>query len=258
MAKKTKKTLWCLHGFLGLPQDWIPLTKALQPTEAEKQVLTYDVEVETPDLWKNFEQHSPKDLREWAKKFVKEYSDLWKQGEHYLMGYSLGGRLAAHIAIEAPKAFKAVMLVSTHPGSEDPYELQNRLARDTKWADRFANDPWDEVMIDWNAQEVFRHSKAMPREEKDFFRHQLSLVMQVCSLSGQDVLLKKLYRLDELVLVVGAKDEKYVELAQKWQRYVTKCKLMTVPMAGHRVPWDEPKVFADVVKKFISGGFTYG
>ncbi len=210
-----------LHGFLGLPQDWS------------------DFGYDAVDLWKRV---TP--LEEWANSFVAEV-----EGQPWLLGYSMGGRLAMHAALAKPEAFGGLILVSANPGIVMESERAMRLRSDGVWARRFREDPWDEVLRDWNAQPVLKGS-ALERPEDAFDREALAKAMDVWSLGRQRDLRKELLSLEIPVLhVVGEEDAKFSQMMSGLELPPTQS-LNVIEKAGHRVPWDQPEAFKSAVAEF--------
>jgi len=107
-----------LHGFLGHPDDWIPVCRHL------------------PDLpcHPSTDFHIPS----WPK--------------IHLIGYSMGGRIAMHYAAQFPERIASLTLASAHPGLTTPEEKKLRWEHDQKWAHKIrTEDFWDE----WYAQPIF-------------------------------------------------------------------------------------------------------
>ena len=72
-----------------------------------------------------------------------------------LLGYSLGGRLALHALLHAPELWAGALVVGADTGLADPKEREARVRWDAAWAERFLNEPWEDVLRDWDAQAVF-------------------------------------------------------------------------------------------------------
>lgn len=210
--------LYALHGFLGRPSDW-------------QEILPDAVGV---DL-------IPAPFDKWAKQF----NDTVEEGS-VLVGYSLGGRLAMHALIQNPKLWKGAVIISAKTGMKEGQEP--RLANDRKWAKRFLNDPWDQLMHDWNSQPVFAADKVeMKRREEDYDRLALSVSLEQWSLGKQAYL-----EMRELPMpifwITGEKDPK----AERGLTFAhPKSKEWAAPGIGHRVPWECPTLFQQQLHQFL-------
>ena len=150
-----------------------------------------------------------------------------------LLGYSMGGRLA----LRKLNGYKRAVIVSARVRAPEP----NRA----DWSPRFAAEPWESLLRDWNAQPIFG-GHAMPREERDFDR--AALVRQLrefapAAFEGSiDV---------PTLFVAGERDARYVDEAKfavgRWQL----AELWICPGAAHRVPWEQPELFVSRLREFV-------
>src|ERR1700759_2844411 len=72
-----------------------------------------------------------------------------------LCGYSLGGRIALHVALAAPERVSRLVLVSAGAGIEDEQERAQRRERDEELARMLEREPFGVFIARWNAQELF-------------------------------------------------------------------------------------------------------
>jgi 2-succinyl-6-hydroxy-2,4-cyclohexadiene-1-carboxylate synthase len=223
--------IYALSGFLGLPSDWNGMS-------FEKQLEHREI-IPKPSL------------REWAEHFNQNIKNDGAE-KRVLIGYSMGGRLAMHALIDEPSLWHAAVIVSSHPGLIDHKERLARQIQDIKWAERFEKEPWQNVMREWNAQEVFAGSSGFERFEHDYSRHSLSKILQHFSLGRQENLRSKLHHLSVPVLYVsGQKDLRYCALANECAQNNSNAKLWIAPEAGHRVPWQQSIAFQQQVTNFM-------
>jgi len=76
--------------------------------------------------------------------------------EHYwLIGYSLGGRVAMYHAAQQPAGLCGLVVEGSHPGLLHPEERRARLESDRRWAQRFLQQPLPQVLADWYRQPPF-------------------------------------------------------------------------------------------------------
>ena len=141
--------LWCLHGFLGEGTDWdqFDFPNAQKPHFFKGKLGNFG-------------------LKKWAKIFNKRVEEEADQDEkHFLLGYSMGGRLALHALLADPELWSGAIIVSSHLGLESEEEKLQRKVKDEYWAEKFSTQKWDQVIADWNKQAVFQ-SKCMPFQRK--------------------------------------------------------------------------------------------
>jgi 2-succinyl-6-hydroxy-2,4-cyclohexadiene-1-carboxylate synthase len=222
--------IYALHGFLGKPTDW-------------NEVFPASHLVQTPNLFEK--EISP--LWDWSKGFNSSVIE----SSNVLVGYSMGGRLALHALIQNPKLWKAAIIISANPGMDDPVQCSIRQIEDSEWAKKILNQPWNELMIDWNRQSVFDGSK-IERNEIDFDRTSLAKAMISWSLGNQDNLMPAIERLEMPILwIAGENDTKYTEIARRMKFRHPKSKISIAPLAGHRVPWQQKLWFQKEVEQFL-------
>lgn len=217
MSKLPAK-IWAIHGFLGLPSDWENFD--VMPVEIEKAA----------------------SLTDWAKKFNARIAVEGAGFRNYLLGYSMGGRLALHALVDQPELWEGAILVSTNRGIKEG--KQERIESDEVWAERFEKDPWYQVVADWMAQPAFKDSKGPLRLESDFDRVQLGEQLRNFSLGRQEIL-----NSNKAHWVVGEKDISYREMQPH---------AIVVPNAGHRVIFDNPKRLNEIIAQIIPDSSILG
>jgi 2-succinyl-6-hydroxy-2,4-cyclohexadiene-1-carboxylate synthase len=74
---------------------------------------------------------------------------------YWLVGYSLGGRIAMDFACQQPKGICGLIVEGGHPGLMDDAERPSRMASDRRWANRFRTESLHAVFADWYQQPVF-------------------------------------------------------------------------------------------------------
>lgn len=229
--------LYALHGFLGRPDDWTNLL--------ENQGWVHNLHC--PDLFEN----TISSFSSWAHKFL--HLAETNPAPKVLMGYSLGGRLALHALIERPKFWQAAIIISAHAGLNSQEEKRVRKQIDESWAARFETDTWEILMRDWNQGEVFKETYRFERHEKHYDRRQLAAALKYWSLSNQTYLIPSLAKIEVPVLwITGANDINYVKHANEVTLKHPLSKKITVEGAGHRLPWQKPDQFFDIIKTFVT------
>ena len=237
-----------IYGFLGLPSDW--------------SRLSFATDFSAINLWDDLRALKPKDdddaFTAWTENFLDSIRAM--KEKPVLLGYSLGGRLALHALLRAPEVFAAGIIVSAHPGLQDSQARQERRAHDERWAQRFLNDPWEQLLRDWNAQrtllspspELAREAIPLSRKEEDFDRVLLGRALRVWSLARQADLRPQIRKCPvPIIFVSGSLDAKFSELNARLELTDTQRQIV-IPNAGHRVPWDQPSVFVANLHAAIS------
>lgn len=212
--------LYALHGMFGLPSDWDPfLPQAICPSLFDQPPLPY---------------------AEWAKQFNQQVDPAQK---NWLVGYSLGGRLGLHALIQAPHLWQgAIILSASSQNCPDKWE------KDLAWSAKCATAPWETLMEEWNAQPVFAQTHTPLRKEKDFSRMHLAKAFQEWSTAKQADLQMAVEALPLPVYwVVGDKDP---AAFRKLRFAHPLSKIIVCPNAGHRLQWDNPPFFKQLIQEF--------
>jgi 2-succinyl-6-hydroxy-2,4-cyclohexadiene-1-carboxylate synthase len=219
-----------LHGFLGHHSDWNYLSiPGIQPHNLFDEAIRPGAD----GFWG------------WARRF----NDYVSSDGDVILGYSLGGRLAMHALLNKPVKWKAAIIISSHTGLQSEDAKKARIADDHKWAERFENDPWHEVMADWGKQAVFGGiPHPLPRPESHFSRKEQAHLLRSCSRGYQDDLTDLLQNVNVPIhWICGELDLQAKELKFNHQ----KSRVNMIPGAAHRVPWEQPKLFTASINQFI-------
>ena len=73
-----------------------------------------------------------------------------------LAGYSMGGRLALHVALSVPARVEALVLVAATPGLADPVEREARAREDAALAERIEASTIEEFAERWGRNPLFK------------------------------------------------------------------------------------------------------
>lgn len=112
--------------------------------------------------------------------------------KYWLIGYSLGGRIAMNFACQhSPDGLLGLVVEGGHPGLRSPQARAQRWQSDNVWAQRFATQPLAEVFELWYQQPVFAHLTLSQRQALVALRQNndgraLAAMLLATSLSVQD------------------------------------------------------------------------
>ncbi|SRP06437.1 acyl-CoA thioester hydrolase YfbB [Shigella flexneri] len=91
------------------------------------------------------------DVTDLLRKTLVSYNIL----DFWLVGYSLGGRVAMMAACQGLAGLCGVIVEGGHPGLQNAEQRAERQRSDRQWAQRFRTEPLTAVFADWYQQPVF-------------------------------------------------------------------------------------------------------
>lgn len=160
---------------------------------------------------------------------------------HWLVGYSLGGRIAMNYCCQNPVGLKGLVVEGSHPGLTVATAREARWLSDARWAQRFRHEPLAEVFDDWYRQPVFAGLSAEQRCELVAIRcdnsgEALAAMLEATSLAGQPDLRPALRRCDiPFYYLCGEHDHKFRALGAE---LAAPCLLIND--AGHNAHRENP------------------
>lgn len=246
-------TLLLLHGFLGDYRDWQGIIFLLQQ---DFFIIAVDLPAHGTSTW----QHSDNAVDLFCQRLEAtltsiEQHDAKPLNPLYLLGYSLGARLAIAYTLAQPQRIQQLWLEGANFGLTNDDNRLIRIDNDQRWANRFSQEPMAEVLNDWYQQPVFADLSAAEREQLVALRSQqmdriaLSQAMVAFSLGKQPdyrALLKAAH--DHVAFICGAQDKKFRAIGEQLAADAVVQQLHIVPMSGHNVHRAQPAAFAALLR----------
>lgn len=208
----------------------------------------------------------------WTESFIQQFKARAAESslshptnQRYLIGYSLGGRLALQIFLQAPELWDHLFIIAAHPGLTSHNEQMQRLTSDKLWADRFRTEDWSSVINAWNNQPIFANTATPAREATQISEHSgpgsfappapklnrqaLAQALNLFSLGHQPQLnpAKLKQEKHRITWIVGQKDEKFRLLYNQLAKDGIIGRLHCLPESGHRALLDDARGVAEVV-----------
>ncbi|MBK1854280.1 alpha/beta fold hydrolase [Verrucomicrobiaceae bacterium 5K15] len=232
--------IWALHGAVGRAADWHPFASAMRAQGEEVRRL---------DLWR-FLDCCPMPLEKFGDTLAGEITRI--DPSPTLVGYSMGGRLALHALLAKPDFWKSAVIISAHPGLSDESERAARRISDAEWSARALKGEWPEFLEQWSAQGVLEGVEMPERLSLKDRRASIARSFIDWSLGAQKDLTPRLQEIRTPVLwLSGERDRKFSELAAEAVPHLPQGHHEVVADCGHRVPWEKPTQFADLVRAFL-------
>ncbi len=169
-----------------------------------------------------------------------------------LCGYSMGGRVALHVALAAPERVTRLVLVSSSPGIEDAGERAARRDADHRLARELEDAPFERFIERWRAQPLFadeppRASELAREDQRRNRPDALAAALRGIGNGEMEPLWQRLAELAMPVLVVaGERDQRFLELAGRMLPLLARGEL-AVLAGGHGLPLESPRELAGVL-----------
>jgi 2-succinyl-6-hydroxy-2,4-cyclohexadiene-1-carboxylate synthase len=247
-------SLLLLHGFTGSVSTWPPHLRAWSEFRTTAVDLLGHGTSDCPA--------SPERYRmERCMEDLTKLLDRFGIQRTAVLGYSMGGRVALHLALHAPERLWALVLESASPGIEDASEREERRRSDEALAERIEREGLESFVASWEAQPLFASQSCLPATVREELRRQrlsqnpLGLANSLRGLGAgrQEPVLDHLAGVRvPVLLLAGALDEKYCDLARRMAAVLPCARLEVVPDAGHAAHLERPELFDRAVRAFLN------
>lgn len=236
-------TIGLIHGFTQSSATWAPVAERLQ----ERWQL---VAVDAPG-------HGAS---------AGVAADLWGAAELVgaaigpatYIGYSMGGRIALHLALARPDLVGALVLVSATAGIDDPGERAARRAADAEMAGRIEADGVENFVRWWLGRPLFASlpsGAAALGSRLEGTAEGLASSLRLAGTGSQEPLWDRLGELAQLpvLAVAGALDPQYGALAARLAGTIgPSATVVTLDGVGHACQLEDPDAFSTVVDSWLT------
>ncbi|MGN0861451.1 MAG: alpha/beta fold hydrolase [Candidatus Spyradosoma sp.] len=234
--------IFALHGFTGTGADF-ECARRFFPEDAFRW--------DAPDI-------PPLALPE-TLAFLRERAERLRAGTRAplsLLGYSMGGRLALHLARTFPwRAGDRLVLVSASPGLADARERALRREADEALARKIdAAESAEAFYSEWRKIPLIATQERQPSPWRERLRARRAAADKSVWAAhlralGTGTLPSLWEGLEEIpapetLLVVGEEDEKFRRLAERMREAIPRSRVETVPACGHSPHLENPAAFA--------------
>jgi 2-succinyl-6-hydroxy-2,4-cyclohexadiene-1-carboxylate synthase len=243
-----------LHGFTRDHREWEPLLPCFDSYRTVRF-----------DLIGHGNSDSPAEVTHYS--MAHAVDDLMALLHHLeiertaLLGYSLGGRVALHLAIEAPELLWGLVIESASPGIEDRGERAARAASDEELALSIERDGIETFVERWQSQVLFASQSRLPAAVLESQKRQrlsnsatgLANSLRGMSAGVQEYLLPRMDRIDVPALfIAGQLDERYAVWVPRMASEVPGATSRIIDGAGHTTHLEQPDAFVEVAGQFLA------
>lgn len=174
--------------------------------------------------------------------------------EYWLVGYSLGGRIAMYQACQqSMPGLLGVIVEGGHPGLQNDRDRAERRLSDQRWAARFRQQPLNDVFELWYQQPVFASLTVTQRQALVRLRQHnqgpaLAEMLMATSLAVQPDLRPALHARDfAFWYLCGERDAKFRAIADELN---ASCHIISA--AGHNAHRENPVGVASTLAQLLS------
>jgi len=172
------------------------------------------------------------------------------------IGYSMGGRVALHVALQHPQCVRRLVLISATAGISDPDQRQKRRSDDAVLADSIGELGVSRFINQWLAQPLFSRLPTSQADVSDRCRNTADGLAQSLRDSGtgsQESLWERLHELTmPVLLIVGEEDDKFCKIAHEMKALIgDNARLEMIAEAGHTVHLEQSQQVAQLLNRFL-------
>jgi 2-succinyl-6-hydroxy-2,4-cyclohexadiene-1-carboxylate synthase len=235
------ETLVLLHGFSGTRRAWDGVIARLNGERYRPLAL-------------DLPGHGAAPARDGSITFASCVEAILAQAPRRfaLCGYSMGGRVALHVALAAPERVSRLTLVSCTAGIEDDAARAARRASDRRLADELERTSFEQFIGRWGAQPMFAEDppEVVERAREDQRRNDPRALAAAMRGIGTGEMTPLWRRLRELAMptavVVGDRDAKFTAIGRRMAAQLPVGELVVLP-GGHRLALENPAELARAV-----------
>lgn len=249
-----KPVLLMLHGFTGS-------NKTFQESITH---LEEHFSIVAPDLLGHGKTDSPDEIARYSiERIVDDLVTIIQElkiMQCFVLGYSMGGRVATAFASAHPEMVRGLILVSSSPGLAQKDLQESRVQADNRLADMLETEGIRSFVDYWEKLALFASQEVLSDELKKRIR--LERLAQnpnglAMSLRGMGTGKQPSYwnHLADftfpVLLMTGSLDEKFEKIAQEMQQLIPNSTHVTVQNAGHAVYLEQPNIFLSQLTNWL-------
>jgi 2-succinyl-6-hydroxy-2,4-cyclohexadiene-1-carboxylate synthase len=227
-----------LHGFGGTERAWDGVLAHL-PSERYRPLA-----LELPGHGAQVDAPRPITFEGCVESVLERSPERFALG-----GYSMGGRVALHVALAAPGRVSRLVLISATAGIEDPLERARRSERDRRLAEEIEHGSIEDFATRWRAQAMFADDPPAVDAcaRRDHLRNRPDGLAAALRGIGTGEMRPLWGELGELAMpvaiLVGERDTKFHALGRRMAQEAREASFRVLS-GGHVLPWENPRALA--------------
>lgn len=236
-----------VHGFLGRPSSWDAVRDGLRLNPSD---IALSLPGHGPTPWT-----PPQDTFDSAVDALT--AKIPTVPPRWLVGYSMGARIALRMLVRHPERFVGATLIGCHPGLSSAEERHGRIIEDEGYAEKLMADGIERFVQEWEDRPLFATRRALPANVREAHRRRAldhtpngaSWAMRTLGLGRMPSCLESLPDMHlPLQLVAGSEDSKFQALAREMAAVIPQATLHVVAGSGHDVPTENPLAVAELLR----------
>lgn len=235
-------TITYLHGFTQTKESWLPVVEQLEQDrshcllDAPGHGMSADGQRTLPQVG-------------------TDVAETMNTG--ILVGYSMGARMALHVALQHPEKVTALVLISGTGGIDDASERSARCASDELLAQRISEIGVAPFINEWLANPMFSGLSTELADIPSRCRNTpqgLSNSLRYAGTGTQEPLWNQLGNLTmPVLLIAGENDQKFVNNAQRMNELLPNSELHVMKNVGHTCHLEDISQFSNILQSWLSG-----
>jgi 2-succinyl-6-hydroxy-2,4-cyclohexadiene-1-carboxylate synthase len=240
-----------LHGFTQAGRSWNPVLRPLRRNH-DTESITDQAEVVLPDLPGHGRSASTAlDLNATADVLSNAY------GPAMYVGYSMGGRVALHVALRHPEAVRGLLLFGATPGLETDTERRERRDADELLAQDLEATSVPAFLQRWLSSPLFATLPADPEDLALRGQNTAAGLASSLRLSGTGSQISLWDALNTIrvptIVAAGDRDSKFTAIAQAMTECIGPSAVFEpVTDAGHACHLEQPRQAATLLRSLLA------
>ncbi|MBE9129866.1 2-succinyl-6-hydroxy-2,4-cyclohexadiene-1-carboxylate synthase [Coleofasciculus sp. LEGE 07081] len=256
-GNRSQPILLFLHGFLGNSQDFSRVISVLS-----QQFCCLAVDLPGHGKTRVLGSEECYTLSNTAQGLI-EFLNHLNIDQCFIVGYSMGGRLALYMTLEFPARFQRVILESASPGLKTERERSLRLQADEQRAEELETSNFQSFLSNWYSQPLFQslqnHTDLKHLIERRLQNNpeELAKSLRQMGTGKQPSLWERLKQNKiPLLLLVGEYDQKFRTINTEIANICPVAHLKIIPKTGHNIHLENSTAWVNQVRQFcaLAGG----